>query len=226
MKRYLIAGLLVWIPLGITLWVLYFLLSALDQLMLLIPYGWRPEQVLGFRIYGLGVVMGFLILLSTGIVAANIFGARLIALWEQMLGRIPFVKSIYSSVKQVSDTILSKKSNAFRKALLVEFPRKDSWTIAFLTGSPAEEIAEQLDEPYVSVYVPTTPNPTSGYFVMLPKSQVRELQMTVDEALKYVVSMGVLDPHHHAHPPRHTPVIPPSPSVAPSATPPAAPPVS
>ncbi|MDR2173699.1 MAG: DUF502 domain-containing protein [Burkholderiales bacterium] len=218
MKRYLIAGLLVWIPLGITLWVLYFLLSALDQLMLLVPYAWRPEQVLGFRIPGLGVVMGFLILLGTGIVAANIFGARLIALWEQFLGRIPFVKSIYSSVKKVSDTILSKKSNAFRKALLVEFPRKGSWTIAFQTGSPASEIAEQLDEEHVSVYVPTTPNPTSGYFVMLPRSQVHELQMTVDEALKYVVSMGVLEPHSHAPPPVRAPAVP--------AQSPAAPPTS
>ncbi|MCL2310038.1 MAG: DUF502 domain-containing protein [Proteobacteria bacterium] len=218
MKRYLIAGLLVWIPLGITLWVLYFLLSALDQTMLLIPYAWRPEQVLGFHIPGLGVVMGFLILLATGVIAANIFGARLIALWEAFLGRIPFVKSIYSSVKQVSETILSNKSSAFRKALLVEFPRKDSWTIAFQTGSPAKEIADQLDEPYISVYVPTTPIPTSGYFVMLPKSQVRELQMSVDEALKYVVSMGVLEPHHHAPLPHHTPVIP--------APPPTVPPVS
>jgi uncharacterized membrane protein len=214
MKRYLIAGLLVWIPLGITLWVLYFLLSALDQLMLLVPYAWRPEQVLGFRIYGLGVVMGFLILLSTGVVAANIFGERLIALWEKFLGRIPFVKSIYSSVKKVSETILSKKGNAFRKSLLVEFPRKGSWTIAFQTGSPATEIAEQLDEPHVSVFVPTTPIPTSGYFIMLPKSQVRELQMTVDEALKYVVSMGVLVPHPHA------PVIPALPSIPSPAAPP------
>ncbi|MDR0770902.1 MAG: DUF502 domain-containing protein [Burkholderiales bacterium] len=218
MKRYLIAGLLVWIPLGITLWVLYFLLSALDQTMLLIPYAWRPEQVLGFPIPGLGVVMGFLILLSTGVVAANIFGARLIVAWEKMLGRIPFVKSIYSSVKQVSDTILSNKSTAFRKALLVEFPRRDSWTIAFQTGSPAEEIAEQFDEQYVSVYVPTTPNPTSGYFVMLPKSQVRELQMSVDEALKYIVSMGVLEPHCHAPSPGRTPVIPAPPPTAPPAS--------
>jgi uncharacterized membrane protein len=222
MKRYLIAGLLVWVPLGITLWVLYFLLSALDQTMLLIPAAWRPEQVLGFPIPGLGVVMGLLILLGTGVIAANIFGAKLIAAWEHLLGRIPFVKSIYSSVKQVSDTVLSTKSNAFRKALLVEFPRKGSWTIAFRTGSPAEEIADLLDEEFISVYVPTTPIPTSGYFIMLPKSQVHELHMTVDEALKYVISMGVLEPHYHLPPADHTPVIPASSSAAPPTAPPAA----
>ncbi|MDR0247900.1 MAG: DUF502 domain-containing protein [Burkholderiales bacterium] len=221
MKRYLVAGLLVWIPLGITIWMLYFLITLLDQLMLLIPWSLRPEQVLGFPIPGLGILMSFLILLCTGIVAANIFGARLIAAWEKMLGRIPFVKSIYSSVKQVSDTILSNKSNAFRKALLVEFPRKGSWTIAFQTGSPASEIAEQLDEEYVSVYVPTTPLPTSGYFIMLPKSQVRELRMSVDEALKYVVSMGVFEPRLSTQLPQHTHVIPAPPPSSPSAVPPA-----
>ncbi len=218
MKRYLVAGLLVWVPLGITLWVLHFLVSTLDQTMLLIPYAWRPEQVLGVHIPGLGVVMSFLILFGTGIVAANIFGAQLIAAWEKILGRIPFVKSIYSSVKQVSDTILSNKSNAFRKALLVEFPQRGSWTIAFQTGSPADEIAELLDEEHVSVYVPTTPNPTSGYFVMLPKSQVRELHMSVDEALKYVVSMGVIEPRRHTLPPKHTPVVPVLPPTAPPAS--------
>ncbi|HEX6976159.1 MAG TPA: DUF502 domain-containing protein [Vicinamibacterales bacterium] len=194
MKRYLIAGLLVWVPLGITIWVLHFLLSTLDQTLLLLPESLRPEHWLGFRVPGLGVVLAFLILLLTGVVAANILGQRLIRIWEAVLGRIPFVKSIYSSVKQVSDTLLSDTGNAFRKALLVEFPHQDSWTIAFLTGAPAPAVARHLTEEYVSVYVPTTPNPTSGYFVMVPRSRVRELDMTVDEALKYVVSMGVVVP--------------------------------
>lgn len=194
MKRYLIAGLLVWVPLGITIWVLHFLLSTLDQTLLLLPEFVRPERWLGFRIPGLGVLLAFGILLATGVVAANILGQRLITLWEAILGRIPFVKSIYSSVKQVSDTLLSDSGNAFRKALLVEFPHENSWTIAFLTGAPAPAVARHLDEEYVSVYVPTTPNPTSGYFVMVPRSRVRELDMTVDEALKYVVSMGVVVP--------------------------------
>ena len=194
MKRYLVAGLLVWVPLGITIWVLHFLVTTLDQTLLLFPEGIRPDDFLGFHIPGLGVLLSFAILFLTGVIAANFFGARLIRVWESLLGRIPVVKSIYSSVKQVSDTLLSDSGNAFRKALLVQFPHQDSWSIAFLTGTPAPAVAQFLDEEHVSVYVPTTPNPTSGYFVMVPKSKVRELDMTVDEALKYVISMGVVSP--------------------------------
>jgi uncharacterized membrane protein len=194
MKRYLIAGLLVWIPLGITLWVLAFLINTLDQTLLLLPESVQPDRVLGFHIPGLGVLLSFAILLITGVLAANFFGARLIALWESLLGRIPFVKSIYSGVKQVSDTLLSDSSYAFRKALLVEFPCPGSWSIAFLTGTPAASVAEHLEGEHVTVYVPTTPNPTSGYVVMLPKSRVHELDMSVDEALKYIISMGVVAP--------------------------------
>jgi uncharacterized membrane protein len=201
MKRYLIAGLLVWVPIGITIWVLHFLLSTLDQTLLLLPDALRPERLVGFRIPGLGVLLAFAILLGTGVVAANILGARLIRWWEAILGRIPFVKSIYSSVKQVSDTLLSDSGNAFRKALLVEFPHENAWTIAFLTGSPAPAVARHLDEEYVSVYVPTTPNPTSGYFIMVPRSRTRELDISVDEALKYVVSMGVVVPRGGGAPP-------------------------
>ena len=203
MKRYLIAGLLVWVPLGITIWVLHFLLSTLDQTLLLLPENWRPEHLLGVRIPGLGVLLAFLVLLVTGVVTANYFGQRLVRLWEAVLHRIPFVKSIYSSVKQVSDTLLSDSGNAFRKALLVQFPHPGSWTIAFLTGTPAPAVARHFAEEHVSVYVPTTPNPTSGYFVIVPRSQVRELDMTVEEALKYIVSMGVVMP-------RGLPVPPPS----------------
>src|SRR5271170_4754119 len=195
MRRYLIAGLLVWVPLGITIWVLVFLVTTLDRTLLLLPEGARPEALLGFHIPGLGVVLSLAILLLTGVIAANFFGARLILLWEALLGRIPFVKSIYSSVKQVSDTLLSDSGNAFRKALLVEFPYPGSWTIAFLTGTPGSSVAVHMDGEHVSVYVPTTPNPTSGYFVMLPRSRVHELDMTVDEALKYIISMGVVAPH-------------------------------
>jgi uncharacterized membrane protein len=194
MRRYLIAGLLVWVPLGITIWVLVFLVTTLDQTLLLLPEGARPEAVLGFRIPGLGVVLSVGILLLTGVIAANFFGARLIGLWEGLLGRIPFVKSIYSSVKQVSDTLLSDSGNAFRKALLVEFPYPGSWTIAFLTGTPGASVAMHMDGEHVSVYVPTTPNPTSGYFVMVPRARVHELDITVDEALKYIISMGVVAP--------------------------------
>ena len=207
MKRYLIAGLLVWAPLGITIWVLHFLVTTLDQTLGFLPENWHPDRLLGFHIPGLGVVLSFLILLATGVIAANILGARLILVWEALLGRIPVVKSIYSSVKQVSDTLLSDKGNAFRKALLVEFPREGSWTIGFLTGTPDRSIAPHLPGDHVSVYVPTTPNPTGGYFLMLPRSRVRELDMSVDEALKYIISMGVAAPRG-AEPPAVRPPTP------------------
>ena len=200
MKRTLIAGLLVWAPLGITIWVLHFLVTTLDQTLSLLPGAWHPDRLLGYHVPGLGVLLSFVILLVTGAIAANFFGAHLIRFWEGMLGRIPVVKSIYSSVKQVSDTLLSDKGNAFRKALLIEFPREGSWTIAFLTGMPDRSIAPHLPGEHVSVYVPTTPNPTGGYFVMLPRSRVRELDMTVDEALKYIISMGVVAPRGSASP--------------------------
>jgi len=201
MKRYVIAGLLVWVPIGITIWVLAFLVNTLDQTLLLLPESVQPDKVLGVHIPGLGVVLTFAILLLTGVVAANFFGARLISEWESLLGRIPFVKSIYSGVKQVSDTLLSDSGNAFRKALLVEFPYQGCWTIAFLTGAPGASVAQFFDTEHVSVYVPTTPNPTSGYFVMLPKSRVHELDITVDEALKYIISAGVVVPKPHDAPP-------------------------
>lgn len=194
MKRYLIAGLLVWVPLGITIYVINWLVTTLDQTLLLVPEALRPERLVGFHIPGLGVLLSFLILFGTGVIAANFFGQRLIQGWERLLGRIPFVKSIYSSVKQVSDTLLSDTGNAFRKALLVEFPRPGCWTIAFLTGTPADAVTDHLPGDYISVYVPTTPNPTGGYFVMVPRTSVRELDMTVDAALKYIISMGVVAP--------------------------------
>jgi len=194
MRRYLIAGLLVWVPIGITLWVLHLVVTAMDSTLLLFPESARPDTWLGFHVPGLGVLVSFLLLLFTGMLAANFLGARLIRFWEAVLGRIPVVKSIYSSVKQVSDTLLSETGNAFRKALLVEFPHEGSWTIAFMTGSPASAVQAHLKEEHVSVYVPTTPNPTSGYFIIVPRSKVRDLDMTVDEALKYIISMGVVAP--------------------------------
>jgi uncharacterized membrane protein len=213
MKRYLIAGLLVWAPLGITIWVLHFLVTTLDQTLLLFPEGAHPDRLLGFHIPGFGVLLSFGLLLLTGVVAANFFGARLIRFWENALGRIPVVKSIYSSVKQVSDTLLSDSGNAFRKALLVEFPHEGSWTIAFLTGTPAPAVMAHLAEEHLSVYVPTTPNPTSGYFIIVPRSRVRELDMTVDEALKYVISMGVVSPRARS-PRASSSVRPPTPLAA------------
>ena len=192
-RGYLVAGLLIWLPLGITLWVLSLIIGSLDQTLNLLPHEWQPEQLFGFSIPGLGVVFAFLMLLGTGMLAANVLGQRLVDFWHGLMSRTPFVKSIYSSVKQVSDTLLSDSGQAFKKALLVRWPHQDSWTVAFQTGSPAPQVVAQMgDEEHVSVYVPTTPNPTSGYFIMVPKRDTRELAMSVDDALKYVISMGVV----------------------------------
>lgn len=194
MKKYFITGLLVLVPLFITIWVIATLIHTMDQSLLLLPEAWQPENVLGFNMPGLGAILTLLIIFITGLIATNIFGQQLIALWERFLSRVPFVKSIYSSVKQVSDTLFSDSGNAFRKALLVQYPRQGSWTIAFLTGAPGGDVSNHLIGDYVSVYVPTTPNPTSGFFLMLPRTEVVELDMSVDEALKYIISMGTVTP--------------------------------
>jgi uncharacterized membrane protein len=194
MKNYFITGLLVLVPLVVTFWLLSTLIQTMDQSLLLLPESWRPEKMLGFSVVGLGAVLTIAIIFITGVIATNIFGQQLILLWENLLSRVPVVKSIYSSVKQVSDTIFSDSGNAFRKALLVEFPRKGSWTIAFLTGEPGGDVSNHLLGEYVSVYVPTTPNPTGGYFLMMEKKEVVELDMSVDQALKYIISMGTVAP--------------------------------
>jgi uncharacterized membrane protein len=185
-KKYFITGLLIWIPLVITIWVLKLILEVLDQSQLLIP-----AQL---RVPGMGVLITLLIVLGTGVFATNFFGARLIEIWHKVLHRIPVVGSIYPSVKQISDTLFSSTGQAFRKALLVQWPRPGMWTIAFLTGTPGREVLDQLGSECISVYVPTTPNPTGGYFVIVPRRDVIELDMTVDQALKYVISMGVVSP--------------------------------
>jgi uncharacterized membrane protein len=196
MKKNFITGLLVLVPLFITVWVLSTLIGLMDQSLLLLPIEWRPEAQLGRAVPGLGAILTLLIIFITGVIATNFFGKRILRLWEAMLNRVPVVKSIYSSVKQVSDTLFSDSGNAFRKALLVQYPRQGSWTIAFMTGTPGGDVANHLKGDYVSVYVPTTPNPTSGFFLMMHKSETIELDMSVDEALKYIISMGVVAPHH------------------------------
>ena len=197
MKKYFITGLLVLVPLFITLWVLSTLIHTMDQSLLLLPEAWQPKKVFGFNVPGLGALLTLLIIFVTGLVATNIFGQQLIVLWESFLTRVPFVKTIYSSVKQVSDTLFSNTGNAFRKAVLVQYPRQDSWTIAFITGTPGGDVLNHLHGDYISVYVPTTPNPTSGFFLMMPKVDVIELDMSVDEALKYIISMGTVAPKEH-----------------------------
>ena len=194
MKKYFITGLLIWVPLSITAWVLALIVRTMDQSLLFLPTALQPENLFGFYVPGLGVVMTLLVVLVTGLVTANIIGQRLVQFWEGILSRIPVVKSVYYSVKQVSDTLFSSTGEAFRKALLVEYPRKGSWTIAFMTGTPGGDVGNHLRADYVSIYVPTTPNPTSGFFLMMPRSEVIELDMSVDEALKYIISMGVVAP--------------------------------
>ncbi|MDR0716146.1 MAG: DUF502 domain-containing protein [Azoarcus sp.] len=195
MKRYFITGLLIWIPLSITFTVLAWIVNTLDGWVVpWLPAHLQPQNVLGFNLPGLGVVLCIFILFATGVIGANVLGQRLVRTWEALLARIPVVKSIYYSVKQVSDTLFSSSGQAFRKALLVQYPREGIWTIAFLTGAPGGGVSRHLEGEYVSVYVPTTPNPTSGFFLMLPATDIIELDMSVDEALKYIISMGVVAP--------------------------------
>lgn len=194
MKKYFITGLLVLVPLIITMWVMSALIGAMDQSLLLLPESWRPKAQWGLDIPGVGAILTLLIIFVTGVIATNFFGQQLILLWEALLARVPVVKSIYASVKQVSDTLFSDSGNAFRQAVLVQFPREGTWTIAFITGTPGGDIANHLIGDYVSVYVPTTPNPTGGYFLMLARQDIVPLDMTVDAALKYIISMGVVSP--------------------------------
>jgi uncharacterized membrane protein len=194
LRRWLFAGLLVLAPLAVTLWVLQWIIGTLDQTLLILPEAWRPKVLLGYDVPGLGVLLALAILLTVGAITSNIIGRKLVEFGDAILHRIPVVRSIYSSVKQVSDTLFSPSGNAFRTAVLVQWPRPDVWTIAFVTGAPGGDVANHLPGDWLSVYVPTTPNPTGGYFVMLRRSECVELRMSVDEALRYVISMGVVVP--------------------------------
>lgn len=191
MKRYFITGLLIWIPLVITIWVLVLLISALEGV---VPSFLSPQALFGVEVPGFRILLVLLVVWLSGFLAANFIGQAVVNQWESLLGRIPLVRSIYNSVKQVSDTVLAPDSKAFRQAVLIQYPRAGAWAIAFVTGAPGGEVAQQLGDNYLSVYVPTTPNPTSGFFLMLPRSEVHVLNMSVDAALKYVVSMGVVLP--------------------------------
>ena len=180
-KRYLITGLLIWIPLVITIWVLTLLVDTLESV---VPSFLSSQSLFGVQIPGFRVALVILAVVGTGLLTANFLGQALVDRWEQLLGRIPLVRSIYNSVKQVSDTVLAPDGQAFREAVLLQYPRQGAWTIAFLTGAPGGEVAERLGGDYVSVYVPTTPNPTSGFFLMVPRSDIQVLDMSVDAALK------------------------------------------
>ena len=188
-KRYLIAGLLIWAPLVITIWVVTLLVTTLESV---VPQALSAQALFGVDIPGFRVLIVLLVLILTGLFAANLLGRSIVERWERLLGRIPLVRSIYKSVKQVGDTVLAPNGQAFRRAVLVRFPLAGTWTIALVTGKPGAEVAQHLTGEHINVYVPTTPNPTSGYFLMVPSKDVIELDMTVDTALKYIVSMGVV----------------------------------
>jgi len=194
LRKWLFTGLLVIVPGVITIAVLNWIVGTLDQTLQILPVAWQPDKLLGFHIPGFGVLLTLLILLVVGATASNFAGRKLVQLGDSLVSRIPVVRSIYSSVKQVSDTLFSESGNAFRTAVLVQWPRDGVWTVAFITGTPNGEVAAYLRDEFVSVYVPTTPNPTGGYFVMVRKSDCVELDMSVDAALKYIISMGVVAP--------------------------------
>lgn len=190
LKTYIFAGLLVWLPIGLTIWLLHLIVTLIDAII--------PSEVtihiFGTYIPGIGILSTFIVLLLTGLITTNLFGQKLLQLWDKLWMQIPIVKSIYKGIKQVSDTLLSSKGNAFRRAVLIRFPNTESWSIAFITGAPGNNIFGENSCDYINVYVPTTPNPTSGYFIIVHKNDTKELNMTVDQALRYVISMGTVDP--------------------------------
>ncbi|PKM45902.1 MAG: hypothetical protein CVV05_06525 [Gammaproteobacteria bacterium HGW-Gammaproteobacteria-1] len=202
LRRYLIAGLLIWLPLGVTVLVVRLLVGTMDQTLLLLPERFRPDNLLGFHIPGLGLVLTVLVVLATGMLVANLFGRRLVALWERLLARIPLVRSIYMAVKQLAETMFSSGGQSFRKVLLIEYPRQGLWTLAFQTGTGVGEAQRKTGREVVNVYVPTTPNPTSGFFLMVPVEDVVELDMSVDDGLKMIISMGVVVPNGAKSEPR------------------------
>ena len=194
LKKYFITGLLIWVPLAITAWVLSLIVRTMDQSLLLLPQAIHPEHLLGIYIPGIGALLTLLVVFLTGLVAANIVGQKLVRFWEGVLARIPVVKSTYYSVKQVSDTLFSGSGVAFRKVLLVRYPHPEAWSVAFQTGHPARDVADLLPDEHVGVFIPTTPSPVNGFFFFVKRKDVIELDMNVDEALKYIVSMGVVAP--------------------------------
>ncbi|MGL5742346.1 MAG: DUF502 domain-containing protein [Legionella sp.] len=198
LRSYLLAGLVVWLPILITIAVLRFIIDLLDNTLALIPKAYQPEQLIGHYIPGFGVILSLALLLITGVIATNYLGQRLVGLGESILSRIPLVRSIYKTVKQVINAVLSTNSEAFRKVVLVEYPRKGLWSIAFQTGTPNPEINNKTKDEMISVFIPTTPNPTSGFLMMVPKRDVIELDMSIDEALKFIISLGVMPPANEA----------------------------
>lgn len=194
LRRYLITGLVIWIPLGVTIFIIQFFISNMDQLVTLFPESWQPSHLVGFNIPGLGVVLAVLVLLFTGFLASNYLGRVLLSLGNELLEHIPLVRSIYTTAKQISDTMFSNQGRSFRKVVLIRYPNRETWSLAFQTSESLGEVAAKMPEHMVSVFVPTTPNPTSGFLLLVPRDDMVELEMTVDEALKMIISLGVIVP--------------------------------
>ena len=194
LRKYIIAGLLVWLPLVITVAIIKFVIDILDSTILLLPQEYRPEALLGFSIPGFGIILAIGVLVVTGIFAANLLGRRLVSVWEAALGKIPLVRTIYNSVKQISTTLLASQSTSFRKVVLVEYPRKECWCIGFLSNEQVETDHSITDQQLQSIYLPTTPNPTSGFNLLIPKRDIIELEMSVEDGFKFIISMGVIVP--------------------------------
>lgn len=198
LRRYLIAGLLVWVPLIVTGLIIKFLVDLLDFTILLLPPSWRPEAILGFSVPGTGVVVAIVIVVLTGIVAANIVGRKLFDLGEAIVDRIPLVRSIYSAVKHVMHSLFSDGGQSFRRVLIVQYPREGLWTMGFQTGVGVGEVQHRTDRDVITVFIPTTPNPTSGFVIMVPREDAIELDMSVEDGLKFVMSLGVVTPEWQA----------------------------
>ncbi len=210
LRRYFISGLLFWLPIWVTILVINFLVNILSNTLLLLPQRYQPDAILGFHIPGIGVVITLLVILLTGIVVANFVGRRLVLLGDAIIGHIPLVRTIYSSVQKVLHTLFTPGGQSFRKVLLVEYPRVGMWSIAFQTGDGAPEVTKTFNNgPMVSIFIPTTPNPTSGFLMMVPRKDVIELEMSIDQALKFVISLGVMQPDNNntVVPPAITPFI-------------------
>jgi uncharacterized membrane protein len=193
-RRYLMAGLLVWLPVGVTIFVIKFIVELLDTTLDVLPKGWQPESLVGFNIPGIGILLSFAIVYLTGLLATNILGRRVVKYTEYLLDHVPFVRSVYRAVKQVSETLFSHTSSSFRRVLLIEYPRPGIWSVAFQTGDCGPEVQSRTGKTLISVFVPTTPNPTSGFLLMVPKEDAVQLDMSIDEALKMVISLGVVHP--------------------------------
>lgn len=193
-RRYLIAGLLVWLPIVTTSVVLMFAIRLIDRSLLLLPPKFRPENLIGFEIPGLGVILTVILLLFTGLIVANFFGRRLVAAWESLLSRIPLVRTVYGAVKQITASLFADASQSFREVVLVEYPRRGLWMLAFVTGETPRQFQKEVGQDLINIYVPTTPNPTSGFYIMVPPDDIRRLDIPVEVGLKMILSAGVVNP--------------------------------